>query len=121
MDENKKRYCDKGFAILLTNEKKYWEKDKDNNTIDKDFVFGDNSSKLRGEKLEWNKKSKDKEKYEKNRDNFPTTALNKTGNPTSRAQPIYLDKAYSYTWRDYPVASSDKKNGRFRFVIIEVE
>lgn len=105
--------CHKGFAVLLTNEEKYWKERQGNKiTIDYQFSIEEINGKLSGKVLDW-KKTNNK---------YPATVLSKNGNPTFRAQPIKLKTAYHYTWSDYRKAQpGDTEHGTFRFVIIEVD
>lgn len=106
--------CDKGFAVLLTNEEKYWkETGIKKEVIDRQFHFSEAAKKLLGKKMSWEKDGDTKE--------FPKTVLTKSGKPSFRAQPIVLKKAYGYQWFDYRKAlPGETKQGTFRFVIIEV-
>lgn len=102
--------CNKGFAVLLTNENKYWKQKYIKSpttpvTIDNQFRIGESDSKLFGKKLYWGMKN----------GNYPP----KTVAGTFRAQPIYLNVAYNYKWEDY--LNTSLPNGKFRFVIIEVQ
>lgn len=128
-----KKKCNKGFAVLLTNEKKYWEKwnQKRNDIlkpIDWELRFDEEQKKLYNNhkgadgkiQLDW---QKDKTRFKKNKNNnyYPSAVLS-NGKPTFRAQPICLKEAYSYIWEDYSDLSYiNSKNGRFRYVIIEVK
>lgn len=103
---NKKR-CDRGFAVLLTNEEKYWGKSYLDNTrtIDHQFKFGINTTHLYCKDLDWEQTKKG---------NYPPPTI--AG--TFRDQKIQLSKRYDYKWMDY--CSVKQKNGIFKFVIIEV-
>ena len=102
--------CNKGFAILLTNEKKYWEgvPNHGKTTIDNQFKIGiqnkNNTGHLLQNKLDWR------------RDNNEYTSAIKG---TFRAQPINLNKTYTYEWKDY--CNLEKQNGIFKFIIIEAQ
>lgn len=113
--------CNKGFAVLLTNEEKYWTQsyiDK-KDTMDNQFKIGNKTHVLYNKDLDWKKIKEDNEKYNKNYRNYPTTILKKNGTPSERAQPIHLVKQYDYRWVDY-CNFKENNNGLFRFVIIEV-
>lgn len=99
--------CNKGFAVLLTNEKKYWDRPyrKNLETIDHQFRIGENKNQLYGINLDWEKKNGD---------------YTATVKGTFRAQPIHLNQAYSYEWVKYRDTHGEK-NGEFRFVIIEIK
>ncbi|MBR4646846.1 MAG: hypothetical protein IKO75_07035 [Bacteroidales bacterium] len=115
--------CNKGFAVLLTNEKQYWDKKyiipgKASQSIDNQFRIGCIKGKcgnLFGKDLDW---KRDAVKYPNNYNNYPATVLTKTNKPKFRAQPIHLDQAYKYKWEDYH--NTQQPNGDFKFVIIEV-
>ena len=111
--EGKRKQVNKGFAILLTNEKKYWNECPDNpstnnSTIDNDFKLGD--KKLVDANLDWKKEN----------GKYPNCIVGKKKKPTWRAQPINLNQAYSYKWEEYCKLNNVGKNGAFNFVIIEV-
>jgi len=108
--------CDKGFAVLLTNENKYWKQDYNNSAnIDKEFLIGDCTPNLYRTLMDW---KKDPNKCPNNYMFYPKTVLTKTNKPTFRAQPIHLNQAYKYEWEDYH--NTQQPNGDFKFVIIEV-
>ena len=114
--------CDKGFAVLLTNEQKYWkenwvkETESSDCTIDNQFKFGEkdftNTGQLYGNKLNW--------KLEDDR-SYPKTIRGKSGTGTFRARPIELLQAYKYKWEKYPTKNPSDKNNEFRYLIIDVE
>lgn len=103
---NKKR-CDRGFAVLLTNEEKYWGKSYSDkiHTMDHQFKFGINTPQLFSKDLYWEQTKKG---------NYPPPTIN----GTFRNQRIQLSKRYDYKWMDY--CNVQQKNGIFKFVIIEV-
>ena len=115
----------KGFAVLLTNEKNYWDKkymkpENGSQVNDNQFRIGcinGRGGQLFDKDLDW---KRDAVKYPNNYHYYPATVLTKTiaKNPTSYAQPIHLSQAYKYEWEDYLVTS--QQNGDFKFVIIEV-
>lgn len=116
--------CDKGFAVLLTNEKKYWGQsyvyEKENGyTIDNQFKIGEKDEgkthKLFGNVLDWRILEKGEKNYAKNYKHYPSTVVTQNGNSTERAQPIRLAEQYSYKWEDYLCNEL-----QFKFVIIEV-
>ena len=108
--------CNKGFAVLLTNEKKYWQQSYINSAnIDKEFLIGAGTNKLYSNLMDW---KKDPNKCPNNYMFYPKTVLTKTNKPTFRAQPIHLDQAYKYKWEVYQ--NTGQPNGDFKFVIIEV-
>lgn len=121
--------CNKGFAVLLTNEKKYWEqyyedeKEGVKYTIDNQFKIGEKvkgkTFKLFNNDLDWKKLIKDDKNYNKNYNHYPSTVIKQNGTSTDRAQPIHLSKKYDYQWEEY--CELPNVNGKFRFVIIEVK
>ena len=101
--------CNKGFAVLLTNENKYWEQNyimcpDPPKTIDNQFRIGKGNAVLFGDTLDWEEKN----------GNRPKTVAG-----TFRDRPISLNDAYGYKWEDYRVFGGNKNN-EFKFVIIEV-
>ena len=87
-----------GYAILLTNENAYWEKQHRQNTYDADFKIYENRA-LTG-KLKWNEKTSE-------------------GTKRNREQSIELRNNYIIKWHDYSKPSTSI-NGTFRFVVIKV-
>lgn len=116
--DKKTKHCDKGFAILLTNDKHYWEKKWEPEptinkkiTIDNQFKIGiqdptNKTGKLFGKVLEWRR----------NPDGQYTTAIQ---NDKARSRVIELNHIYQYEWKEYCNLEIPNKNGEFRFVIIE--
>ena len=114
--------CNKGYAVLLTNEKDYWgkchedEKEDGSPTIDNQVKIGEKSKgetyKLFSKDLDW-KHVEDKHTYNQ----YPSTVVTQNGNSTKRAQKIHLTKQYTYRWEDYCLLPP---YGDFRFVIIEI-
>ncbi len=98
-----KTFCG-GFAVLLTNEQKYWKvtretlRTRNEDPLYTEFCIGDGES-LSGE-LNW-----------KNR------GCGTCIEDTWRNVPIRLDREYTCNWVDYPV----KNNTEFRFLILTVE
>ena len=107
--------CNKGLAVLLTNEKKYWEQSYEDgkDAIDDQFKIGEKTKKIKDKNLDW---KKDEKKYPQNYMHYPSTVTNKD-KPKDRAQPIHLARQYEYQWENYELPND---NGKFRFVIIEV-
>lgn len=112
---NVRKKCEKGFAILLTNEEKYWTKrwgSGPNITIDNQFRIGidlqtPNKGRLygNGQNLDWIKNPDG---------SYPTCIQNNK----SRAHTIDLNQAYSYEWFDY--CEMQGHNSKFKFTIIEI-
>ena len=113
-EPNERELFNKGFAILLTNEKKYWtiapEKinilQKTHITIDNDFKIGGDIETGKGElvsaTLDWKKED----------DKYPDCIEGKW-----REQPIKLNAAYTYQWKEY--CHLEDRNGTFKYIIIE--
>lgn len=115
------RAYDKGFAILLTNEQKYWEEFWEDEsvipdyTIDNRFKIGEIDSsthigQLYSDKMDWKREVDGK---------YPKTIQGKSEKGTSRARPIKLLKRYEYKWEDYGTIPQ-AKNGDFKYLIISV-
>lgn len=88
-----------GFAILLTNDKNYWESSNRNNTIDRDFRIHE-GRRIRGT-LRWQ------------------------GNPapgTIRGMegPINLSGEYELQWEHYS-NFHNTQNGEFRYLLVEIK
>lgn len=102
--------CDRGYAVILTNDHHYWTEPKNKNTINRMFlIYGDNTGNgcLAMGVHEW---------Y--NRDGIPgySKALQ---TDKSRQPEIDLRKDYQYKWQSYYTIAG-VKNGEFRFMIVEV-
>lgn len=96
--------CDKGFAILLTNEISYWEKSYNKcSTIDSEFCFAETDSRLYDKVLDWKKTVV----------GYPKTVVG-----TFRGRSINLLKAYGYQWKQYCKVVA-AKNNEFKYIIIE--
>ena len=94
LEQFKEKFNQKGFAIFLTNDSKYWNGPKKTNPIDKKFNIGQNI-KLSG-KLSWDKKAKD---------------------GTTKGRPsLVLNNEYEFVWKDY--SKSDKFE--FKYTLIEI-
>lgn len=109
------RKCNKGFAVLLTNESQYWDKQYISNvnknkvnkvTIDNQFRIGNQTPMLYSTYLDW---------VPGNNGSYPPGTVN----GTDRAQPIILNTAYYYKWEPY-LNNNQQTNGKFNFVIIEI-
>lgn len=111
----------KGFAIMLTNEQKYWNDNWVRPTTgititnDNQFKIGQNKSHLYDSILDW-PHDISKQKYP---EYYPKTVMDK-GKPTFRARPIVLLQPYHYQWGDYYTIEG-KENGQFKFLIISVD
>ncbi len=103
VDNNSKH----GYAIFLTNDNKYWEnKRPQKKTIDEAFKIYEGrvlpgQDAVKG-KLNWDEKASDSTKK-------------------GRESPIELKHTYDVKWSDYPQPPGLSKNGKFRFLKIEVK
>ena len=87
-----------GYALFLTNESTYWKQSKKEDAIDKEFRIHE-GIELSG-KLSW--------------------GANAGGTKKNREEPLNLNNSYEIHWKDYS-NFEDKKNGQFRYVLVEVE
>ena len=111
----KLKRCNKGFAIILTNEDDYWKMSHDNckdAVIYRQFCIGGNpltgNGHLYSKNLDWGKD--------------PITGeYTSAVAHSSRARRLQLQEAYSYQWRDYcQVPTDNGKNGLFKYMIISI-
>lgn len=102
--------CDRGYAVILTNDKNYWKSNENNKKrIHREFVFcGDKDGKgclKQGEHSWFDKDGK--------RGNYPDAVKG------FRRNPINLRKDYQYQWTPYPPLPGE--NGEFKFMIVKVD
>ena len=107
--------CNRGYAIILTNDSHYWNTDSNNKTtnhgINRDFLIGDSAEGgafLQKGKHNWYKKD-------------GTIGLSKAlEKDTSRQNSILIANDYPYKWKEYcaPIAG---KNGVFKYMIVEID
>ncbi|MCR4812907.1 MAG: hypothetical protein K5867_09990 [Bacteroidales bacterium] len=102
-----RRHCNKGFAVLLTNENDYWRQgySDSNITIDNAFRFGESNGRLYSKTLDWRRDSHGE--------------YTKAIKGTARGRSIVLNEAYPIQWKPY-CELSQKKNNIFKYLIIEV-
>ncbi len=94
-----------GFAILLTNEEKYWKISKENNdNLDKNFCISNNDFVEKGKQLSWNKSPK-KDKC----------CIDGTFRDNINLQ---FNDNYYFKWETY---YNDDKNYPFKYLIIEIK
>lgn len=95
--------CDRGFAILLTNDHLYWREPRTNQVVDFDFRIHEES--ILEDRLEWADRTSDGTKG------------------SSRDKPIELEDSYFIDWSsfeyDVPVETSGKTD--FRYLLVEVD
>lgn len=107
--------CTRGYAVILTNEPRYWNTNSNNNVpekgINRQFLIGEDKDKpayfFEGEHC-W---------YTKEGEKGLSKALQ---NDKSRQKSINIINNYPYKWKNYcePIA---EKNGLFRFMIVEID
>lgn len=113
--------CNKGFAIILTNDDDYWVKcwkpeDKSTDvdiTIDNQFRIGEQNQQLHtgclfAKTMDW----------KHNVDGSYPKTIQKSS--SSRACNIVLNHAYTYEWKKYTNVEN-VKNGLFKYMIISVK
>lgn len=112
-DERIRRHCNKGFAVILTNDDDYWQFTFSNCKTDamyKQFCIGEDDDSGHGQLCS--------NYHDWRRDDKGTLPKSIAG--TVRAQKIDLKRAYEYEWKKY--ANIEKaKNGLFRYMIISVQ
>lgn len=104
-----KCHCDRGYAIILTNDKHYWEDmDETKTTINREFLIGGNPKSVlkKGDHMWYDK--------EGNRGKLPPAIKN----ASSRHDFIELSKDYNYEWKQY--CDLEKKKGVFKYMIVEI-
>lgn len=107
--------CPKGYAVILTNDKHYWDSCPNNNVpqnitvIDKDFFIGEFIEGVKQSRTYIREGDHDWQKI-----NGQTPKLSE-----SRKNKITMTKDYPYQWEDY-YKNGEMKNGVFRFLIVEV-
>ena len=115
IDFPKLKRCNKGFAIILTNEDDYWKIGHENckeDVIYKQFCIGGDTCTGKGQlystNMDWGKDRKT--------DKYTSAVVN-----SPRARRLQLQEAYSYQWRDYcQVPTDNGKNGLFKYMIISI-
>ena len=102
-----RRHCNKGFAVLLTNENDYWQQgySDSNTTIDNAFRFGESNGRLYSKTLDWRRDSNGE--------------YTKAIKGTARGRSIVLNEAYPVQWKPYCELPAEKNNV-FKYLIIEV-
>ena len=89
---------EKGFTIILTNDRTYWEKDK-KGSVDEQFYLNENAIKTGS--LEWSKNSS-------------------KGTMKKREDPIKLEEQYKINWHNYNIFD-DKPGGIFKYCLNTIE
>lgn len=105
--------CDRGYAIILTNDSHYWNSNSNNTLtthgINRDFLIGSIS--------------KGNTFLKKGSHNWYTTqgtiGLSQAlKNDKSRQNSIKIVKDYPYKWQDYYTIAG--KNGKFKYMVVEI-
>lgn len=89
----------KGYALLLTNDRNYWNPPKKHNPVDEDFRIHD--GRVVAGLCSWK-------------------AHAGTGTTSGREEPIHLTGTYRMRWQPYLTLEA-KKNGEFQALLIEVK
>lgn len=102
--------CNRGYAVILTNENKYWKEqiEKGNKNIYCEFLIGPDKGCLTCGDHQWHKID--------GKVGTPTTVKGKF-----REQKIHLNKDYNFQWQDYCLAKEKERNKLFKYMIIEVK
>ncbi len=87
-----------GFAILLTNDRTYWQRPSRPNTVDAAFRLHDGRQTTK--KMEWSSQAA-------------------AGTTKGKEEPILLHGNYKLEWRDY-VDVGTARNGQFRFLAVRI-
>jgi hypothetical protein len=90
-----------GFALLLSNDRLYWEKTRPSN-ISANFSIHDTSQIASKVSMNWTR----------------------SGYTIGREKPILCQSSYSCSWRDYSTIEqngSTARNGRFRYLLLTVQ
>ena len=113
---------EKGYAIILTNEEKYWNKCWVDETIGVHFTI-DNRFSIGAQKEESQLFSNTLDWKHISTAPYPECYPKTARVPLSRARPITLFQAYKYKWEKYCsiIPSNPKDSGEFKFLIISVE
>lgn len=103
--------CDRGYAIILTNDIHYWRDYQSKDTINREFLIGVDPDKgvgvlKKGEHMWYDK--------EGNRGNLPPAIQNYS----SRQDSIKMSKDYNYQWKQY--CDLKATNGVFKYMIVEI-
>ncbi len=92
-----------GYAVMLTNDKDYWEKSRDNNGYSyKNFCISNNDSIKKGERLEWHRRE--------------GRTLSVEG--TSRGDALPFNDAYTFEWKPY---YGENEQPAFQYLLVEIK
>lgn len=106
-----KRPCDKGYAIILTNDSHYWKDATIKETINRDFLIGsgEHSHGVLYKKLhQW---------YTLDGEVGYSKALQ---NDPSRRAAIDLKRNYFFQWKPYHTIDTNKSHNEFKYMIVEM-
>lgn len=106
-----KRPCDRGYAIILTNDSHYWKDATIKETIIRDFLIGS------GEFSHGVLYKKIHKWYTLDGEEGYSKALL---NDRSRQHEIDLKRNYFFQWKPYHTIDTDKSHNEFKYMIIEM-
>ncbi|MCQ2255989.1 MAG: hypothetical protein MJZ29_10880 [Bacteroidaceae bacterium] len=106
-----KRPCDKGYAIILTNDYHYWKDATIKETINRDFLIGS------GEFSHGVLCKKFHQWYTLDGEVGHSKALL---NDRSRQHEIDLKRNYFFQWKPYHTIDSNETNKEFKYMIVEM-
>lgn len=105
-DENVIISCNKGYAVILTNEKKYWD-GLPNNTIDADLFFTQQTKIVKKGMHDWKKSSVPPF--------YPKTVAG-----SFRANGLTMNNNYPCDWKDY-LKLNVGGNNEFKYLVTEIK
>lgn len=111
VEEEVKRPCDIGYAIILTNDSHYWKDATIKETINRDFLIGSdeyNRGVLYKKLHQW---------YTVEGNVGHSKALL---NDSSRQSAIDLKRNYFFQWKPYYTIETNKSHNEFKYMIVEV-
>ena len=106
-----KRPCDRGYAIILTNDSHYWKDATIKETINRDFLIGSGEfchGVLYKKRHQW---------YTVDGETGYSKALL---NDRSRQHEIDLKRNYFFQWKPYHTIDSNETNKEFKYMIVEM-
>lgn len=103
--------CDRGYAVILTNDSHYWKDATIKETINRDFLIGS------GEFSHGVLYKKTHQWYTLDGEIGYTKALQ--NNPSRRAA-IDLKRNYFFQWKPYHTIDTNKSHNEFKYMIVEM-
>lgn len=106
-----KRPCDRGYAIILTNDSHYWKDATIKETINRDFLIGSGEHShgvLCKKRHQW---------YTLDGEVGYSKALQ---NDRSRQSAIDLKRNYFFQWKPYHTIEANKSHNEFKYMIVEM-